>query len=165
MSWRNRLRPASFRGVQFHLETDSQGGGRAIVMSEFPNKDIPVTEDLGRRARRYPVAGYLIGPNYDQARDALIAAFETDGAGLLVHPMLGESSVRLATYSMTERRERGAFVEFQAEFVEAGSEPSATPRADTQARVMAAADALGKAAAEALNAQLRALLAGQTVNI
>ena len=58
--WRARLLPAHFDGRMFHVEAGSQEGGRRIVTHEFPKKDLPYSEDMGRKATEYAVRGYLI---------------------------------------------------------------------------------------------------------
>ena len=54
------LQPASYNGVPFHVETAGRASGRRIVPHEFPKKDIPTAEDLGRRIRRFAVTAYII---------------------------------------------------------------------------------------------------------
>ena len=88
--WRDRLRDASFRGVPFSVEDDDASFGRRVQTHEYPNRDKPFTEDLGRAARRLTVNAYVIGDDYADKRDRLIAAVETAGPGTLVHPQYGE---------------------------------------------------------------------------
>ncbi|MGY3278121.1 DNA circularization N-terminal domain-containing protein [Bradyrhizobium sp. S3.7.6] len=139
--WKLNLRPASFKGVGFHVEADTRSGGRRIVPHEFPKRDIPYAEDMGRRARRFHITGYLIGPNYQTQRDALVQAFETEGGADLVHPTYQVPGAVVAdTYNMTERRERGGWVEFEVAFVEAGQGVDLQITADTQGAVAGAAN-------------------------
>ena len=93
MAWQDRLRPASFRGVEFHVEIGAVASGRRIAQHEFPKRDEPYAEDMGRRIRRHPVTAYFIGFDYQLGRDDLIVALEEEGPGLLVHPTLGEFHV------------------------------------------------------------------------
>lgn len=142
--WKLHLQPASFNGVGFHADVDSKASGRRIVPFEFPKQDTPSTEDMGRRIRRFTVRAYIIyspvlTPDYQAARDALIAVLETEGAGLLVHPTLGTDMVVVDTYSVTESRERGGIAEFEINFYEAGQNVSTQPTVNTAAQVGAAA--------------------------
>ena len=152
--WRTGI-PASFRGAQFKVDVGGKAGGRRNVTHEFPERDTPFTEDMGRRARRYPITGYVIcspiTPNYIPARDALIAACEMYGPGTLVHPTLGAMQVNCDSYAVSETRERGGIATFQMVFVEAGSlnESGATP--DMTAAAIAAAGTAGQAAAQSLD--------------
>jgi prophage DNA circulation protein len=118
------LRPSSFRGVPFKIETAQRGGGRRNVTFEFPKRDVPYTEDMGRMARRFSVAGYIIGPDYPPIRDALIRALETEGPGTLVHYTYGTFRVNAGPYTAVETKQEGGLVRFDMAFVEAGSNPA-----------------------------------------
>ncbi|HHG0355951.1 TPA: DNA circularization N-terminal domain-containing protein, partial [Escherichia coli] len=48
MTWKDRLQGASFRGVPFKVEEESAGTGRRVETHEYPNRDKPYTEDLGK---------------------------------------------------------------------------------------------------------------------
>lgn len=48
MTWKDRLQDASFRGVPFKVEEESAGTGRRVETHEYPNRDKPYTEDLGK---------------------------------------------------------------------------------------------------------------------
>ena len=85
------LRPASFRGVPFVVDVAAGEGGRRIVTHEFPLRDQPYTEDLGRAAQRHRIRAFVIGDDYQDKRDALLAACQDKNtAGTLVHPFLGD---------------------------------------------------------------------------
>ncbi len=134
--WRQNLQPASFNGVGFKVDVDAKASGRRIGPHEFPKQDTPYAEDMGRRIRRVTVTAYIVSgpdqPDYQSARDALVAVLEAEGAGLLIHPTLGTDTVVVDTYSVTESRERGGIAEFEITFVEAGTAVFTTPQADTQ---------------------------------
>ncbi len=161
MGWRDRLRPASFRGASFHVEAGGPSGGRRVAGHEFPKRDTPYAEDMGRRGRRITIAAYVIGSDYASERDALIAAMEQEGPGLLVHPTLGERLYQPDTYSCNKSRERGEFAEFELTFVEAGSRAGATSAA-TASVVQSRADASGNAASSAVD---KTLASGGTVSV
>jgi prophage DNA circulation protein len=143
--WRQNLMPASFRGVPFKVATDSKNGGRRIVPHEFPKRDTPYAEDMGRRIRHYRVEGYVIynavnNPDYQAARDALIAALESDaGPGQLVHPTLGVDTVMVDTFNVIEHKEQGGMASFEIEFYEAGQATYSNPTVNTQAQSNSAA--------------------------
>src|SRR5690348_3948807 len=107
--WRDRLVPASFRGVQFHVEIQARSGGRRLAPHEYPKRDDPYTEDMGRRGRAFSITAYLIGPGFRDDRDALISALETEGPGLLRLPTGHAMQVLCSTYNAAERRERGGY--------------------------------------------------------
>lgn len=91
--WIERLHPASFRGVPFKVSEDDGAFGRRVQTHEYPNRDEPYTEDLGRLTRRFNIDAYLVGDDYFDQRDQLIKAVETPGPGTLVHPYYGEMSI------------------------------------------------------------------------
>src|ERR1700750_2102510 len=138
--WRQRLRVASFRGVPCHVDQEGRIGGRSIVEHEYPKREKPWGEDMGRSAIRYQVTGYVIqtvpgnaragfSADYDLARDDLCGALDSpEGPGVLVDPYAGrlmhlgygdgEMPCHCERYVMTENRERGGFEQFRMVFVE-----------------------------------------------
>jgi prophage DNA circulation protein len=132
-----------FRGAEFKVDANSRGSGRRAVVHEFPKRDKPYAEDMGRRARRFPITGYVIGPFYKEFRDDLMAALEAEGPGLLILPTLGEYMVQVEQYTVRETRQAGGYAEFEMAFVEAGEAAFANIE-DTAARAGAAAADLQK---------------------
>lgn len=122
--WRARLRPASFRGARFHIDDQSRTSGRRGIVHEFPKRNLPYTEDMGRRARHFSLTGYIISGNYLPLRDRLVAALEQDGPGQLVLSTGLENGIRSVMclgYAVRESRERGGICAFEMQFAEAGS--------------------------------------------
>ncbi|HEY1965660.1 MAG TPA: DNA circularization N-terminal domain-containing protein [Acidobacteriaceae bacterium] len=146
--WRSKWRPASFRGAEFHVETDAKSSGRRIALHEFPKNNTPYAEDMGKRATRHPVEGYCIGKDYLGPRDALIKACEDDGPGQLVHPLLGTMQVMCESYTCTETRTKGGFCTFNMNFIEAGdaSGGSQSGSQDSQGAVSASASSFESSA-------------------
>ena len=156
--WRSAMVPAAFRGVVFKVQNDSQSGGRRGPTHEFPNRNTPWTEDMGRRAQRWAITGYVIGQDCISQRNNLIQALDADGTATLQHPTLGSVQAKCDTYTVTEDKERGGIFTFQMSFSEAGSLSfAATP--NTQASAIANASALGQTAATSLDAALQSSLA------
>lgn len=154
--WKRNLRPSSFRGVEFFVDAAARAGGRRQSVFEFPKRDLGYAEDMGRRMRRFPVTAYLIGDDYQSRRDALIAALEQEGPGVLVHYTFGTHRVSLDTYTVSERRERGRMCEVEMQFVEAGQPPSRAVVDDTQSQAKAAAKSAGDESAKAADAKAKA---------
>lgn len=150
MTWRDRYQAASFRGVGFRVKRSDAEFGRRTVVHEYPQRDEPYPEDLGRKARKFGFEAFIIGVDYDKDRDALIEALEAQGPGLLVHPYYGRRTVVLASPARVSESpaDEGGIARFSLEFVEAGDnvEPSARP--DTVSAVESAADAAQEANAE-----------------
>lgn len=155
MSYQERYRTASFRGVPFFVDKDAFEGGRRNEPHEFPKRNQGLTEDMGRRLRIFPVDGYIIGDNHDLEAQALITALEADGPGLLVLPLKGSHSVIANGFSSTFERTEGRITKFAMSFVEAGSAISAPQiLQDTQNLVRTAAASAASAVVTAMQARL-----------
>lgn len=139
MGWREQLREASFRGVPFLYEEAALEAGRRIVRHEYPLRDDPYHEDLGRAARVFRVTAFVLGDDYMAARDRLIEAVDAQGQGTLVHPYYGTIEVVCLRARVRESTRQGGMATFELEFERAGENrfPSAT--VDTRARVRSAA--------------------------
>lgn len=118
--WLQNFRQASFRGVEFLIDNVDSQFGRRVVTHEYPQRDIPYSEDLGRKARRFTVSGYFVGGDYGLSRDKLVAACEASGAGELVHPYQGTLQVVCEGVTVRERRQDGGYCEISLSFVEDG---------------------------------------------
>ncbi|TNV14899.1 DNA circularization protein [Buttiauxella sp. B2] len=119
--WRTRLREASFRGVGFSVEDDEGSFGRRVQVHEYPNRDKPFTEDLGRATRRLTINAYLIGDGYAVQRDRLIVAIETAGPGTLVHPQYGEMQGSIdGQVRVSHSNAEGRMCRVSFQFVESG---------------------------------------------
>lgn len=141
MAWRDRLRSASFRGAGFLIEGAGHEGGRRIAFHEYPQRDTPYAEDLGRRGRGTTIEGFVLGPNYMVARDALIRALDDAGPGTLVHPYLGSMSVVVDRYRVSESTGEGGLARFSMTFLESGRQSFPTSVLDTAFVVSDATDA------------------------
>ena len=120
---------------------------RRVVLHEYPKRDTPYAEDMGRAATRYQVTGYLIGPNYHLAKRALMAALDNASGGTLVDPYLAEPKQCICErYSVAEQRERGGYCTFDMAFTEVGT-PGNQGADDTQGQLQNGADQTGKDAA------------------
>lgn len=129
MSWRDQLRPGSFRGAAFLIKHHDLQVGRRIALHQYPLRDTPWAEDLGRRAREFSIECFVLGPNYMAARDALIAALEKKGPGTLVHPYYGTRQVVVAGPArISESSTDGGMCRLSIPFAEAGvkKEPAST---------------------------------------
>lgn len=121
MSWRDRLRPASFRGVTFSVVTIESEYGRRQVTHQAALVDVPSAEDLGRAADSFQVEGFCVGEDYDIQRDKLIVAIrDTAGPGRLVHPYQGEKSVIASGFRIREDSAEQRMCRFTVSFGEAG---------------------------------------------
>ncbi|WP_026601691.1 DNA circularization protein [Methylomonas sp. 11b] len=122
MTWRDNMQPASLNGIPFFV--DSAGGkfGRRYVLHEYPGRDKPFPEDMGRKARMINVQAFVIGNDYMDLRDDLIEEAEKPGAKRLVHPWLGRLDVTLLDCDLEESTREGGMAVITFSFVEAGAD-------------------------------------------
>jgi len=151
MSWRDRIDPelaGSYRGVRFHVERSDTTGGRRWLIHEYPRRDRPYAEDMGRKAREWRLSLFVAGDDYDRQRDALIQALDAPGAATLVHPYLGSVTAVASDVRWSESTRDGGVCTFQVTFAEAGQEAFPATTVDTQREVQQSADAFEEALAE-----------------
>ncbi|WP_270817296.1 DNA circularization protein [Aeromonas sp. Y318-3] len=130
MIWKDRLQAASFRGVAFKVDGDDLQIGRRTVVHEYPGRDTPSVEDMGRETREYAITAYLIGPDFIAERDRLIAALEQVGPGELVSPWYGRMNVVvMGKQRISHSKKDGRMCVVSFTFVESGEDewPTATP--------------------------------------
>ena len=127
-----QLLPASFRGVPFEVTSGSLRAGRRTVVHEYPQRDKPYVEDLGKATRQITIEAFVVGDDYIARGTALLAEIEKPGSGALIHPWLGEMTVTVTSVSEL-KFDTGlgtAYLEFPA------------TGADTQSAALEAADGL-----------------------
>jgi prophage DNA circulation protein len=155
--WRDNLVPASFRGAVFHVETSTRASGRRTVVHQYPKRNIPYSEDMGREAVKWSFTAYLIlrdkglpGNLLTQIAD-LIYSLESDEAGMLIHPTLGAMLCMCERYSYSDQRMKGGYVEFEMQFVEAGSPVMAMALMDASGMLSQSADGAEAGAVSSIN--------------
>jgi prophage DNA circulation protein len=116
--WRERKQGASFRGVPFWLDADSVNVGRRTQLHEFPQRDQPFVEDLGRRTRQYKFSGFVVGDDCLSQRDRLLTALDTPGPGELVHPWFGRMTVTAGDCEVSHARNAMGQVSFSLVFID-----------------------------------------------
>lgn len=141
MSWKNKLRPASLDNIPFKvLDHNAEVGGRNIVEHYFPGLGKTYPEDIGLKARSYQINAFVLGADYMDARDALIAACSKEGPLILVHPYLGNLDVVCNGCRLSETTAEGGIAYLALSFLPAGGAHYPTTVAtDTKAKVSDAA--------------------------
>jgi len=131
MGWRENYRQASFRGAAFFVANADSAYGRRVATHEHAQRDVPFNEDMGRKARGFTVDGYLLGKDYNTARDALIKACEEPGAATLVHPYRGDLTVNCTDLRVSESSAELSYCRIAMTFIEAGSNSFPRTKIDT----------------------------------
>jgi prophage DNA circulation protein len=162
--WRDQLLPARFRNANFHVESGSKENGRRIVTHQFPKKEDPYSEDMGRQAKQFSVRAYCIVFPYDTgvdlykrdyriARDALVDALELIGPGQLQLPTFPKSPIYVVVtrYRLTEEDRFGGFCMFDISFTEFGFAPSRAQPADPTSTMIQKSEAVRQQVKTALN--------------
>jgi prophage DNA circulation protein len=163
--WRQSLMPASFNGARFHCDTNARESGRRIVEHQFPKKELPYAEDMGRQAREFTLRGYCITfpfdsgellyqTDYRKARDALIQQLEQEGPGVLQLPTQPSQVVVCPRFRMTEEERFGGYCVFDMTFQEYGVDPGTTaPVQNTAAIIVLTSQVLRDQVQRSLSAQ------------
>lgn len=148
MSWQASLRKATFRDAPFFVTASDGEFGRRTVTHEYPLRDKPYVEDLGRKARTLTFEALVIGANYMAARDRLLQALEQRGPGALVHPYLGDLTVTVTDARLRESTAEGGMARFSIACVESGELTFPTKSVETAARVDESAEFVRRAVLE-----------------
>lgn len=134
MSWRDELRPASYKGVAFHVLQTSKTAARRLVTNQFPFKDVPSHQDLGDGLYTHKITGIILGEGYFTARDNLEKALNSQGVGQLVHPFKGNLNVVCKSYEVSENFKNGGMATFTMTFEE--SDENNKPQASTNTKAV-----------------------------
>lgn len=160
MGWRERLQPASLRGIPFLVERIETTFERRTVRHEIPGQEAPIIEDLGRGETSFAVDAYFLGDDHDLKARLLINALErppgnasgryaAPDAAVFVHPIYGRFQVAVLsariTYSNTEGRISRVSMQLEKsgsrEIVKREDAQAASKLLETQAALEAAAAA------------------------
>jgi prophage DNA circulation protein len=153
-TWWQQLQPGSWRGVGFVMDAVETRAGRRTATHEYPYRDTVWVEDLGKLPRRFAFQAFLVGDDVYQQRDAMVRASEQPGAGTLVHPTMGTLQCVLVDLSVTDRRERGRYVELAFAFILSADVQYPASVLATGANIIAKAEALNTASAADLSRTL-----------
>lgn len=106
------LRECGYRGAFFFIEAAETQGGRKDTLKQFVGSDRQVVEDLGLLRRTFVLDG-IIAPrttaegrvlvSFKQSKEALLAALDKGGRGVLSHPFFGRiEDVVVRTWKLDE---------------------------------------------------------------
>jgi prophage DNA circulation protein len=160
-----RLKQASFRNLPFAVENFGGEHGRRLAEHEYPDRDVPWAEDLGRRKRSLRVRGFLLsnspvygGGDVGDQLQRMIGAAEAKGSGPLVHPVLGALTVNCRSFVHESAADGDNFIAIAFDFIEGGVRTFPTTQAATGSVVNSAAASAQSAARTSFAGRARAVL-------
>lgn len=115
----NQLRPASFRKIEFQVDATEFETGRRNQVHEYPQRDLPYAQDLGRKTREIEFDAFVIGNDYIDKANRLLDAMEQYGPGTLMHPWFGLLNVSVLSCRVAFDRSLN-YAKFHLSFVESG---------------------------------------------
>lgn len=145
--WLHTLWPGSYKGLAFEFESETEAGGRGIVIHEFPHRDDPFLEDMGEAPRYHKGTIYVHGESADRAADALSDMLASGGVGTLVVPSRGAVQVRCQEFERKYERDKLGYFAFEAKFIRDGAASAVISLPFTLRQAFVAADTLATAIA------------------
>jgi prophage DNA circulation protein len=140
---KDKLRPASFRKIPFMVDGTEFETGRRTQIHEYPQRDKPYAQDMGRATRHIEFDAFVIGADYVEKANMLLGALEEYGPGALIHPWFGTLKVNVLTCRVVFDRGLGHAL-FTLSFVESGELAFPSSAASTAALSRKAAAKLEK---------------------
>lgn len=134
MGWRDRHQQGSFRGIPFQMDVGEDERGQRLVVHEFPGRDKPYLEGMGRTPNRFTVEAFLVGDDHLDRRDALQEACLKAGAGELVHPFYGKLQAECESIKTRHDKTELRLTRVQMVFLEVGALQPVVRAINTQAR-------------------------------
>lgn len=126
-NWAKTLRPASFRGVPFHVDDEEVRNFLRQAVHEVPN-GMWRLERLGRGPTELSLTGFVASRTADLEGDAVAATFRDDKPGMLVMPMVGPVQARPLSCFRNRSARREGYVALDMRWVvEPVRGPSASP--------------------------------------
>lgn len=133
----------SFRNVSFFiLNEQKQSGGRRIAKREYPLRETGGVNDLGRKLRERTFSACVLGKDADKAKDALIEALDSAGAGELVHPDFGSVSVMVDSWECRSNANELGYFEFTITVFPAATDNAPETQQDTSSAISSQADSM-----------------------
>lgn len=150
------LAKASFRDAEFFVESDKLETGRRLVVHQFPHRDTPYVEDMGRDANKVQVTAYVANAGAEQAAQALRSACDQRGAATLRLPL---ESLKAHCEKCTRdfAKDKLGYIAFSLQFVRDGDSAAPVPVAYLARLVFAAAGGLAGPLTALATSQMRTL--------
>jgi len=99
----DQLQTASWRNVEFIVDSVETVGGQKTVVHEYPNSNIRTIESLGILPDAYVVNAIIQGVDYFELKKRLRAEIKRPGIGVFIHPYDGAVNCHVdGAYNYTE---------------------------------------------------------------
>jgi prophage DNA circulation protein len=143
VSYRDSLRPASFKGFPFWVDESSLTGGLRAEIHQYAERNDHFVEPLGGMALQFPVTAHLLGDDViEQRRRFLELLRAVSVPGTLVLPLDGELEVYCLRFRIRDSITReGRITRLGLTFVESGKNQFPDPTIDTGQVVLDQGDA------------------------
>lgn len=119
---------ATFKGVPFLVNTETQEGGRKVAIHDYPGSDSRFVEDLGKIPGAFTIRGFVSSDksvdNWLQNDRRLTTALEDSSEGILEMSVFGIRKVKALNYSKTIRQTAVGRVDYVLSFMVTKATPS-----------------------------------------
>jgi len=130
----DRLYPASFKGAEYNYVSDSRSQGRRIVVHNYPGQSDD-TEDLGFRNLEFTQNAVIKGFFYEDAKQKLEKALNSEGAGILIHPFLGSVTCVCLGFTVVEDTKKIGVARYTINFKEVKDKVYPIPSSDVSSLI------------------------------
>ena len=111
---------ASIAGCEFDIISTSDERGNRLAVHEYPERDTPFVESLGRRLRVFRISAAVRGDDHIRLSKEIIDKCECGDILPLVHPFYGDYEVKCASVTVENDNLRARETILSFEFYEAG---------------------------------------------
>lgn len=120
MGWTVPIQQATFKGVKFDVISVDETFDKAIAEHTYPYVNGADLEDMGLNAQAVKLQAVCFGEGYYTQYKKLLAAIQTKGADVLVHPVRGRMpNMQLASANLRHDAENINYVALDLTFKEA----------------------------------------------
>lgn len=136
LQYKNKLQDPSFRGVTFGIQDINTTIGRRSILHEYPNRNDPYAEDLGRKAKEFQINGFVMCPNdFTQSKAVQSAFSDYSTPGTFVHPTMGQFQVVVRDGSFRFTNQEGGIEYFTVTLIETLGNNFPNVSVDTQSKI------------------------------
>lgn len=109
----DQLKTASYRGIPFFYQSSTESGGFKVAEHLYPGSDNFKIEQLGQVPTRFNIECRIKFEDRDRFDNAL----NTQGSGILSHPMFGNFIVKVTEYTKSDTKNDLGLYDYSVQFV------------------------------------------------